>query len=113
MELGRVALESGRPRVALTAGEAAVALEPKSAPAHQLFAAALARSGYPADAAEQLEQALAIAPGNAPGHLAVAGLYARELGEPERARPHYERVLALEPQHPQSEAIRAWLAANP
>jgi tetratricopeptide (TPR) repeat protein len=113
MELGRVALESGRPRVALTAGEALVALEPKSASSHQLFAAALARSGYPADAAEHLEQALAIAPGNAPGHLAVAGLYARELGEPERARPHYERVLALEPQHPQSEAIRAWLAANP
>lgn len=113
MELGRVALESGRARVALTAGEAAVALEPKSAPAHQLFAAALARSGYPADAAEQLEQALAMAPGNAPVHLAVAGLYARELGEPGRARPHYERVLALEPQHPQAEAIRAWLAANP
>lgn len=113
MELGRVALESGRPRVALTAGEAAVTLEPRSAPAHQLFAAALARSGYPADAAEQLERALAIAPGNAPGHLALAGLYARELGEPERARPHYERVLALEPQHPQAEAIRAWLASNP
>jgi len=112
-QIGRLALESGRPRDALSAGEAAVTLEPNSAATHQLFAAALSRSGYPADAAEQLERAVTLAPGNAPTHLALAGIYARDLVETSRARPHYEQVLALDPQHPQAAAIQMWLAANP
>ncbi len=113
MQLGRAAIEAGRPRVALTAGEAAVTLEPKSAAAQQLFAAALSRSGYSADAADHLEQAVEIAPGNAAVHLALAGIYARELGETARARVHYEQVLSIDPQHPQAAAIRSWLSSNP
>jgi Flp pilus assembly protein TadD len=112
-QLGRLALESGRTDLALTASQAAITLEPKSAPAHQLFAAALARAGYPADAADQLEQALSLAPGSAQAHLALAGIYARDLAEPDKARPHYERVLALDPQHPQAASIRIWLASSP
>ncbi|MBN9693190.1 MAG: tetratricopeptide repeat protein [Verrucomicrobia bacterium] len=112
-QLGRLAMESGRTDLALIASEAAVTLEPKSAPAHQLFAAALAKAGYPADAADQLEQALSLAPGSAQAHLALAGIYARDLAEPDKARPHYERVLILDPQHPQAASIQIWLASQP
>ena len=75
--------------------------------------ASLARAGYPQDAAEHLERALTLNPGNAPAHLALAGLYARDLGESDLARPHYEKVLTLDPKHPQAGAIRVWLVNNP
>jgi len=113
MQTGRLALETGNNSEALRAGEAVTTLEPSSAPAHQLFAASLARAGFPRDAAEQLERAATLSPGNAQLHLALAGLYARDLGEPALARPHYERVLTLDPRNAQAGAIRVWLANNP
>lgn len=30
-----------------------------------------------------------------------------------RRRPHYRKVLELEPNHPQAVSIRYWLAAHP
>lgn len=111
--LVRAALESGRIDIALTAGEAATTLEPRSPAAHQLFAAALARSGYSADAAEELEETTKLGADSAANRLALAGLYVRELRDPTRARPHYRRVLELDPNHPQAAAIRAWLESNP
>ncbi len=113
LQTGRTALEVSNVGVALISGEAATTLEPSSAPAHQLLAASLARAGYPRDAAEHLERALTLNPGNAPAHLALAGLYARDLGESDLARPHYEKVLTLDPKHPQAGAIRVWLVNNP
>lgn len=112
-QLVRAALEAGRVDIALTAGEAATTLEPRSPGAHQLFAAALARSGYPADAAEELEETVKLGSDTAANRLALAGLYVRELRDPTRARPHYRRVLELDTNHPQATAIRAWLEANP
>lgn len=113
LQTGRTALEVSNVGVALISGEAATTLEPSSAPAHQLLAASLARAGYPRDAAEHLERALTLKPGNAPAHLALAGLYARDLGESDLARPHYEKVLTLDPKHPLAGAIRVWLVNNP
>jgi Flp pilus assembly protein TadD len=46
-------------------------------------------------------------------HLTLANLYANRLGESAKARAHYRKVLELEPKHPESVAIRYWLAANP
>ncbi len=111
--LGLAALDSGNVSRALLAGECATRLNPGSTAAHRLFASALQRGNYPADAAEQLEKVAAAEPNDASTQLALAGLYARSLGEPDKARPHYERVLALDPQHAQSGAIRVWLAENP
>jgi tetratricopeptide (TPR) repeat protein len=112
-QLVRAALEAGRVDIALTAGEAATTLEPRSPAAHQLFAAALARSAYSADAADELEEAVKLGSDTAANRLALAGLYVRELRDPNRARPHYRRVLELDPNHPQAAAIRAWFATNP
>ncbi len=111
-QLVRAALEAGRVDIALTAGESATTLEPRSAATHQLFAAALARSGYSADAAEELEEAVKLGADSAANRLALASLYVRELRDPKRARPHYQRVLELDPNHPQAAAIRAWLESN-
>lgn len=113
LQTGRVALETSNVGVALLSGEAATTLDPASAPAHQLFAAALARSGFSRDAAEELERAVSLSKGNAAAHLALAGLYARDLGDSARARPHYEMVLKLDPKNSQAGAIRVWLASNP
>lgn len=111
--LGLAALDSGNVSRALLAGECATRLNPGSTAARRLFASALQRGNYPADAAEQLEKVAAAEPNDASTQLALAGLYARSLGEPDKARPHYERVLALDPQNAQSGAIRVWLAENP
>jgi tetratricopeptide (TPR) repeat protein len=111
--LGLAALDSGDISRALFAGECATRLNPRSTAARRLFASALQRGNYPAEAAEQLERVVAAEPADASSHLALAGLYARSLGEPEKARPHYERVLALDPQNAQAGAIRVWLAENP
>ena len=112
-QLVRAALEAGRVDIALTAGESATTLEPRSAAAHQLFAAALARSGYSVDAAEELDEAVKLGADSAANRLALASLCVRELRDPKRARPHYQRVLELDPNHPQAAAIRAWLESNP
>ena len=111
--LGLAALEAGDVSRALLAGECATRLNPRSTTALRLFASALQRGNYPADAAEQLERVVAAEPADAGAHLALGGLYARSLGEPEKARPHYERALALDPQNSQAGAIRLWLSENP
>jgi Tfp pilus assembly protein PilF len=61
----------------------------------------------------ELETLLAAHPGEVRAHLALANLLAQELREPDRARPHYLRVLEADPRHPQSVAIRQWLNAHP
>ena len=111
--LGLAALEANDLPRALLAGECATRLDPQSVSARRLFAAALQRANYPAEAAAQLERLLTQEPNDAPAQLALAGLYARTLGEPEKARPHYERVLELDPENRQAGAIRVWLSENP
>jgi len=110
--LAVAALTVGDVATALRAGEASVIADPLSSSAHRVFGAALARGSYPADAADELEKFLQLQPSDADGHLAIAGIYANQLKDPVRARYHYERVLALRPQHPQLAQIQSWLA-NP
>lgn len=111
--LALVAMEEGDMRRALLAGECAAQIDPKSVPALRVFAAALQRGGYPADAAVQLERLVGVDPSDVAANLSLAGLNAGPLGDPATARRHYERVLALDPRHPQAAAIRVWLSSNP
>ncbi len=110
--LAVVAMNLGDSATAVQAAEASVLSDPLSASAHRVFAAALVQQNFPADAAEELETFLQIQPDDADVHLAVAGLYANKLGEPTRARAHYQRVLTLRPQHPQAAQVSAWLAGR-
>ena len=98
---------------ALEAYETALALDPESPNARYNFALTLKQAGYPLDAVNELEKLLAKKPGDAAAHLLAANLYAQQLGGPAMARPHYLKVLEIEPQHPQATQIRYWLAENP
>ena len=75
--------------------------------------AVLRRANHPQDAADELEKLLAVAPEEVRAHFSLANLYAQQLFQMAPAREHYRKVLELEPNHPQSTAIRYWLAANP
>jgi tetratricopeptide (TPR) repeat protein len=98
---------------ALEAYENALALDPASTDARYNFALTLKQAGYPLDAANELEKLLAKKSDDAAGHLLLANLYSQQLGGIELARPHYQKVLELKPQHPQATQIRYWLTENP
>lgn len=99
--------------VALEAYEYALVLDSASPNARYNFALALKQAGYPLDAVNELSKLLAKKPDDAAAHLLTANLYAQQLGGSSLARPHYLRVLELEPQHPQATQIRYWLTENP
>lgn len=111
--LGIVAAQMGDLLKSTAAYETALALEPDSASARFNFALALQRGGYLRDAAVQLEKLLAKSPDDAGAHFALANLQSQQFNQPAKARAHYLRVLALNPQHPQATAIRFWLRENP
>lgn len=108
--LGLAATEASNLPTALSAYETALALRPESLDARYNFALALKQANYPLDAARELEKLLAVFPNDPRAHLAVANLYAQQLHEPAKARPHYLKVLETDPRNPQAGAIRYWLA---
>ena len=110
--LGLAAYEAGDLPASLIAHERALALNPQHTATRRNFALALQKANYAPDAIAELEKIIATAPEDARARLALANLYAQQLEEPVRARPHYLKVLELEPQHPQAAAIRSWLANN-
>jgi tetratricopeptide (TPR) repeat protein len=111
--LGLASYEAKDWAVSLSAYETALSINPTSANCRYNFALALQQAGFYLDAADELEKLIAQSPGEARAHLTLASLYADELGKPLLARPHYMKVLELEPQHSQAPAIRYWLASNP
>jgi len=111
--LGLAALEARSFRLALSAWETALVLRPDSADARYNFALTLKAANYPNDAATELEKLLGMHADEARGHLTLGNLYAEQLGDPARARWHYERVLQLDPRNPQAQSIRYWLVAHP
>jgi tetratricopeptide (TPR) repeat protein len=110
--LGLVATEAHDWRAALAAYEQALAIEPDSANARYNFALVLRQANYLTDAVNELQRLLAAHPNEARAHLALANLYAQQLRQPAKARPHYERVLELDPSLPQAAEIRDWLDVN-
>ncbi len=111
--LGIVAAQMGDLLKSTAAYETALALDADSASARFNFALALQRGGYLRDAARELERLLAKHPQDAGAHFALANLHSQSFQQPAKARPHYARVLELNPQHPQATAIRFWLRDNP
>lgn len=111
--LGLASLERGDARLALWAYEIALALKPANADARYNFALALKAGGYWGDASEQFEKLVAENAADARAHLSLANLFAQQLQQPNLARGHYQRVLELNPKHPEAAKIRYWLAANP
>jgi tetratricopeptide (TPR) repeat protein len=107
------ATEAGNLGIALTGYEYALAIQPSSADARYNFALVLKQANCVPDAASELEQLLTFHPSEARAHLALANMYAQQLRQPSKARPHYLKFLELEPRSPQANTIRYWLQANP
>jgi Tfp pilus assembly protein PilF len=111
--LGLAALERGDARFSLWAYEIALALKPNGEDARYNFGLALKAGGYWQDAGEQFQKLLVENPSDARAQLSLANLYAQQLQQPALARDHYQRVLEINPKHPEAAKIRYWLAANP
>ncbi|HEX5398938.1 MAG TPA: tetratricopeptide repeat protein [Verrucomicrobiae bacterium] len=99
-------------RQALAASETALALQPDSVDARYTFALSLKAAGYATDAVNELRKIVAAHPDEARAQLALGNLYAQQMHDPARARPHYLKWLQLEPQNPQAINIRYWLSQN-
>lgn len=110
--LGLAAYQAGQLPLALGANERAVRLDPSSINARYNFALALLEANYPLDAANELRELIVEAPSEVRAHFALANIYAQRLNQPFLAQRHYQRVLELEPDHPDAARIRRWLA-NP
>jgi len=111
--LGLVAAEAGNLPLALASYESALAIQPRSLDARYNFALALKEANCPNDAVREFQKVLAYYPNEARAHLALGNLYAQQLAQPAKARQHYRKLLEVDPQHPQADAIRYWLTANP
>jgi Flp pilus assembly protein TadD len=108
-----ISMEVGNLHAALTAYEYALAAQPDSLDARYNFALVLKQANYMMDAVNELERILTAYPNETRAHLALGNIYAQQLRRPAIARAHYMKVLEVEPRHPQADAIRYWLAANP
>ncbi len=111
--LGVVAAGAGDLRTALPAYEYALAINSSGLDARYNFALALKQASYPVDARNELEKLLAQYPNETRAHLALGNLYAQQFHEPGKAREHYLKVLASDPQNSQAGAIHYWLTDNP
>lgn len=108
--LALAAYQAGNLPQALAAGEQAVQVNPQSTNARFNFALALREANYPLDAVEQLQKLLVESPNEVRAHFSLANIYAQELDQPLLAEEHYQRVLQLQPSHPEAARIRLWLA---
>jgi tetratricopeptide (TPR) repeat protein len=117
--LALAAYNAGDLGVALPAYETALAINPVSFGTRFNFALALRKGGYAQDSAQELERLVAGSAAGEPSehlaaaHLTLANLYADQFHRPDYARPHYWKVLELDPQNSQASAIRYWLRDNP
>jgi tetratricopeptide (TPR) repeat protein len=111
--LGLAASENGNLGLALAAYETALAIQPESLDARYNFGLVLKQAGYVLDAMAEFERILTNYPNDSRTHLALGNLYAQQLQQPAKARPHYLAVLATAPQSPQAGAIRYWLSDHP
>jgi tetratricopeptide (TPR) repeat protein len=116
--LGLSAYDANDIPQSLYAYETALAIKPDSFSARFNFALALKKGGYVVDSARELERSLVVNKAESPTHLAevhlmLANLYAEQFNQPSAARPHYLKVLDLDPNNTQATTIRYWLRENP
>ena len=91
-----LALQAGRPDVALPVAQRAASSHGSSPIVQNLLGVVLRQNGRLADAIERLQSAVSLDPefGDARINLGNALI---DAGEPQRALPHYQKALALDP----------------
>ncbi len=111
--LAITARKLNRQWIALRALESALWVNPEHEPARMQFAALLYQNNYLIDAAQEWETVLRENPDQAQAHFLMGRLLDQEFRRPDLARSHYTQVIQLDPNHPQAENIRTWLAWFP
>ncbi|MGD2116111.1 MAG: tetratricopeptide repeat protein, partial [Acidobacteriota bacterium] len=109
--LARAGLDD--PTAARRCYERALELAPDYWQARLNLGRLLRREGEARRAAETLEELVVRMPGLAEAHLELGHLYADSLGEPGRARAHYNAFLRRAPDDPRAEDVRRRLAELP
>ena len=105
--------ESGNLAAAIAAYESALAIRSDSFDARYNLALVLKQTNDYTRAVGEFEKLLEKYPNDTRSHLALGNLYAQQLHEPAKARPHYLKVLETDPHNPQASTIRFWLTSNP
>jgi tetratricopeptide (TPR) repeat protein len=99
LQLGRRAAEINAPDVAEPFLRRAVAVDPRSAAAHQMLAIDLLVLGRCDEAVREFADAIRLQPRNADA-LAMLAVCEQRLGRTEDAKKHAEAAIAIVPQHP-------------
>ncbi len=110
--MGLIQYERRNLREAREAFGRSVDLEPNKVAARYNLALVLYELDETDAARPHLDAALREDPNFAAAHLLLGAIYADEQGTRDRARRHYERFLALQPNDPNAPAVREWLAQN-
>lgn len=99
--------------IAMRAFESSLWVRPEHEPTRMQFAALLYQNNYLIDAAQEWETVLRENPDQVQAHFLMGRLLDLDFRRPDLAKPHYKKVIQLEPNHPQAENIRTWLAWFP
>jgi tetratricopeptide (TPR) repeat protein len=111
--LAITARKAGRSWIAMRAFESSLWVRPEHEPARMQFAALLYQNNYLIDAAQEWETVLRENPDQVQAHFLMGRLLDLDFRRPDLAKRHYQKVIQLEPNHPQAENIRTWLAWFP
>jgi tetratricopeptide (TPR) repeat protein len=105
--------EAGNLAAAISAYDSALAVRPDSLEARYNLALLLKQNDDITRSVSEFEKLLEKYPNDSRSHLALGNLYAQQLHDPAKARPHYLKVLETDPHNPQASTIRFWLTSNP
>jgi Flp pilus assembly protein TadD len=105
--------EAANLTAAISAYESALAIRPDSHDARYNLALLLKQNNDFTRSANEFEKILEKYPNDSRSHLALGNLYAQQLHDSVRARPHYLKVLETDPHNSQAGTIRFWLTSNP
>jgi tetratricopeptide (TPR) repeat protein len=105
--------EAGNLTAAISAYESALAVRPDSLEPRYNLALLLKQNNDFTRAVAEFEKLLEKYPNDSRSHLALGNLYAQQLHDSARARPHYLKVLETDPHNSQASTIRFWLTSNP
>lgn len=111
--LGILFLRTNQPSRSFEPLQNAVSLRPENIDLHYYLGQALANEGYIPDAVAEYQKVLEVKPEHINSHYALARIYENRLNDIASARFHFERLLEINPSHPQSTSIRYWLRDNP
>lgn len=109
INLGALLYDDKQLPAAIDVYRRALAARPQSVALRNNLGETYRAAGQAQNARREFEAILKTQPGYAPAHYGLALLYDDQLADRDRAIEHYRRYLALAPDAPDAERVRAWL----